>query len=51
MWGAAYGLAARKGLRGQRAVNTVFALVYTGDLLLNTVLGSTGPAAGRATTC
>ena len=39
MWGAAYGLAARKGLRGQRAVNTVFGVVYTGDVLLNTALG------------
>ncbi|MFC0505260.1 hypothetical protein [Micromonospora costi] len=39
MWGTAYGLAARAGLRGQTAVNVVFATVYTGDLLLNTALG------------
>ena len=39
MWGTAYGIAAAKGLRGQKAVNTVFAAVYTGDVLLNTALG------------
>ncbi len=39
MWGTAYGIAAAKGLRGQKAVNTVFAVVYTGDILLNTTLG------------
>jgi hypothetical protein len=39
MWGAAYGIAALKGLRGQKAVNTVFGVVYTGDVLLNTALG------------
>jgi hypothetical protein len=39
MWGTAYGLAAKRGLRGQKAVNTVFAVVYTGDVLLNTALG------------
>ena len=39
MWGSAYGVAAAAGLRGQRAVNTVFATVYTGDVLLNTALG------------
>ena len=39
MWGTAYGLAASAGLRGQRAVNAVFATVYTGDVLLNTALG------------
>ncbi len=39
MWGAAYGVAALKGLRGQKAVNTVFGVVYTGDVLLNTALG------------
>ena len=44
MWGAAYGVAALKGLRGQRAVNTVFAVVYTGDVLLNTALGLYHPA-------
>jgi len=39
MWGTAHGLAASAGLRGQTAVNTVFATVYTGDVLLNTALG------------
>jgi hypothetical protein len=38
MWGAAYGVAALKGLRGQKAVNAVFGVVYTGDVLLNTAL-------------
>jgi hypothetical protein len=44
MWGAAYGVAAAKGLRGQKAVNTVFAVVYTGDVLLNTALGLYQPS-------
>ena len=39
MWGAAYGVAALQGLRGQKAANTVFGVVYTGDVLLNTALG------------
>jgi hypothetical protein len=39
MWGAAYGVAALQGLRGQKAVNVVFSVVYTGDVLLNTALG------------
>lgn len=39
MWGTAYGIAAAAGLRGQKAVNTVFATVFTGDVLLNTALG------------
>lgn len=39
LWGSAYGVAARRGLRGQRAVNVVFAVVYSGDVLLNTALG------------
>ena len=39
LWGAAHGIAARRGLRGQRAVPAVFAVVYTGDVLLNTALG------------
>ncbi len=38
MWGAAYGVAAVNGLRGQKAVNTVFGVVYVGDVLLNTAL-------------
>jgi hypothetical protein len=43
MWGAAYGVAALEGLRGQKAVNSVFAVVYTGDVLLNTALGLYSP--------
>lgn len=39
MWGTAYGVAAAAGLRGHRAVNAVFGVVYTGDVLLNTALG------------
>ncbi len=39
MWGAAYGVAHANGLRGQKAVNTVFGVVYAGDVLLNTALG------------
>ena len=44
MWGTAYGIAAAQGLRGQKAVNTVFAVVYTSDLLLNTALGLYQPS-------
>ena len=44
MWGAAYGIAAVNGLRGQKAVNTVSAVVYTGDVLLNTALGLYQPS-------
>ena len=39
MWGTAHGIAAYSGLRGPRAVATVFAAVYTGDVALNTALG------------
>ena len=39
MWGAAYGVAASRGLRGQKAANAVFGVVYTGDVLVNTLLG------------
>ncbi|GAA3764496.1 hypothetical protein HDA32_005040 [Spinactinospora alkalitolerans] len=39
MWGSAYGVAASTGLRGKRAVVTVFGVVFTGDLLLNVMLG------------
>jgi hypothetical protein len=44
MWGTAYGLTAWKGLRGQKAVNAVFAVVYTGDVILNTALGLYHPS-------
>jgi hypothetical protein len=43
VWGAAHGVAAARGLRGQRAVNTVFGGVYLGDVLLNTALGVYDP--------
>jgi hypothetical protein len=39
MWGAAYGIAARAGLRGNTAVIAVFATVLPADILLNTALG------------
>ena len=39
MTGAAYGIAASAGLRGQKAVNAVFVTVFTSDVLLNTALG------------
>ncbi len=48
MWGSAYGIAANAGLRGQKAVNTVFATVYTGDVMLNTALGLYEPTAWSA---
>ena len=43
MWGAAHGVAVLRGLRGQKAVHTVFATVDTGDVLLNTALGLYSP--------
>ena len=48
MWGTAYGIAAARGLRGQKAVHTVFAAVYTGDVLLNTALGLYRPSTWTA---
>ncbi len=44
LWGAAYGVAALKGLRGQQAVAAVFSTVYTGDVVLNTALGLYEPS-------
>jgi hypothetical protein len=44
MWGAAFAVAGRAGLRGPKAVAAVFATVYTGDLLLNTALGLYEPS-------
>lgn len=38
-WGVSHALAERKGLRGQRAVATVFGAIYVGDAILNTALG------------
>jgi len=43
MWGTAYGVAAHAGLRGPKAVATVFGVVYPGDVVLNTVLGVYAP--------
>ncbi len=48
LWGTAYGVAASRGLRGQRAVHVVFAVVYTGDVLLNTALGLYRPGTWSA---
>lgn len=39
MWGTAYAIAHAAGLRGQRAIGTVFATVWTGDVIFNTALG------------
>jgi len=44
MWGTTYGIAAAAGLRGQKAVNAVFAAVYVGDVALNTALGLYQPS-------
>ena len=43
VWGAAYGLAARSGLQGQRAVHTIFAVLYPVDVLAATALGVYSP--------
>ncbi|CAN5501781.1 hypothetical protein BH20ACT18_BH20ACT18_04030 [soil metagenome] len=43
-WGAGHALiATRAGLRGQRAVATVFGAIWGGDVLANTALGLTKP--------
>lgn len=39
MWGAAYGVAAFRGLRGTRAVARVFPAIYTNDVVVATLLG------------
>ncbi|AUI49723.1 hypothetical protein AC20117_01700 [Arthrobacter crystallopoietes] len=44
MWGAAYGTAAALGLRGQKAINTVFAVVYGGELLGGSLSGFSRPS-------
>ncbi|MDP9006239.1 MAG: hypothetical protein M3N15_04895 [Actinomycetota bacterium] len=44
MWGTAFGMAGRAGLHGQKAVAAVFAVVYSGDVLLNTALGLYEPS-------
>ena len=43
VWGAAYGVAARAGLSGQRAVHAVFAVLYPVDVLAATALGVYAP--------
>ena len=48
-WGVAYGVAAHRGLRGQRAVAAVFGVVYTADVALNTALGLYEPWAWSLT--
>ena len=39
MWGAAYGVAAHKGLRGARAAAATFAVIYSQDVATVTALG------------
>ncbi len=39
MWGAAYGLAAHKGLRGPRGAAATFGAIYAQDLAMITALG------------
>jgi hypothetical protein len=39
MWGAAYGVAAHKGLRGPRGAAATFGAIYTQDLVMITALG------------
>jgi hypothetical protein len=48
MWGTAYGLTARAGLRGAKAVAVVFPVVYSTDVLLNTALGLYKPGTWSA---
>jgi hypothetical protein len=42
-WGAAYGVAAYKGLRGPRAILTTFATIYLQDAVMVTALGLDKP--------
>lgn len=44
MRGGVYGVANYLGLRGQKAINVVFASLYTGEIALNTALGLYKPA-------
>ncbi len=39
MWGAAYGVAAHKGLRGVRGAAATFGAIYSQDLVMITALG------------
>lgn len=43
LWGAAYGVAALRGLSGQKAVHAVFAAVYPGDVAMTAALGVSDP--------
>jgi hypothetical protein len=43
MWGAAYGVAAYKGLRGLRGAVATFGAIYTQDLVMITALGLDKP--------
>ena len=43
MWGAAYGVAAHKGLRGARAAAATFGAIYSQDVLTVTALGLEKP--------
>jgi hypothetical protein len=42
-WGAAYGVAAYKGLRGPRAIAATFATIYVQDVVMVTALGLDKP--------
>ncbi|EMY32561.1 hypothetical protein D477_019543 [Arthrobacter crystallopoietes BAB-32] len=42
-WGAAYGLAGAVGLRGQKAVHAVFAVIYGGGTLASAATGFSRP--------
>lgn len=44
LWGTAFAIAARMGLRGQKAVHVVFPTVLTSDILLNMALGLYKPS-------
>jgi hypothetical protein len=48
LWGAAYGVAARAGLRGPKAIAATYATVYTGDVLANTARGLYEPSTWSA---
>lgn len=39
MWGAAFGVAGRINVHGQKAVHIVFPAVFSGDVITNTALG------------
>ena len=43
MWGAAYGVAASRGLRGPRGAAATFAAIYSQDLVMISLLGLSKP--------